>query len=190
MPLYSRDNWRLPSDVLDALDLWIAYLLPRAPVRLGELREGAQWVRMPYRRAQGQFSLFAARKLLNVNARRKGFDGVMHWALNPNWERRLYWAGIDPQTLAVIEQRRWNIAWQQLHTTFTYKEPLQMKRVYDKDYNPPLAVGYVAKRWVSIIKKKGDNNDKPALADDSEEEDPLELPTMYNRKRLGRKIIC
>lgn len=186
MAMHGRDYWRRPEDVLDALDLWIAYLLPRLPVRKGELREGAQWVRMPYRRAQGQFSLAAGRKLLNVNARRIGFDGVMHWALNPNWERRLACAGIDPLTLAVVEQRRWNIAWEQLHKTFTYKEPLQMKRVYS-DYNAPLAVGYVAKKWIQFPKK---GSHKTALANDSEPEDPLELPTMYNRKRSGRKIIC
>jgi hypothetical protein len=93
------------ADTLDMADMLIGYLERRAPRREGGTR-----------RAVFNSATFRALQLLNVQ-RRKG-----QWYLRWTWRSRLELAGIDPETMEVVEPRRWARAWLMLSTTWRFRK--------------------------------------------------------------------
>jgi hypothetical protein len=103
------------TDTLDACDAYFAYLLPRVPRREPRIGTGNALNRRMRRKLHGN-AVFRAIQLLNIQ-RNRGYI----W-LRDSWRDRLELAGIDPDSMQVVEPRRWARAWQLLSTTWRFRK--------------------------------------------------------------------
>ena len=112
------------TDTLDAADMWVAYLLPREPRREARMgppaTKGKQGsglaVERRMRRLLHGNAMFRAWQLLNIQ-RYHGYA----W-LRDTWRDRLELAGIDPDSMQVVEPRRWARAWKLLVDTWRFRK--------------------------------------------------------------------
>lgn len=182
-------NWvHTPDDVLDAVDMVSAYLLKRAPVRPASkiTPAGSSYARKgKWSRAIYAHSLARAKRLLNVQARKKPFDNMFHWTMSPRWEYRLRLAGVDPMTLQVFDSDRWALAWEQLWTTNTFKADIQLKAIA-VGCADLVARNHSYTQWINATIK---NTWTPNVVELPEEEE--EPATVYSGavKRARRRVI-
>ena len=87
------------TDTLEMADMLVAYMTHREPRR----RHGNGMRCQVHNEAT-----YRALQLLNVQRRLEG------WFLRTNWRKRLVLAGVDPETMEVVDKRRWARAWQWL----------------------------------------------------------------------------
>ena len=103
------------TDTLDAADMYLAYVLPRAARREPKIGSGSAQGR-PMRRLLHHSAIFRSWQLLNIQ-RYHGYA----W-LRDTWRNRLELAGIDPESMQIVEPRRWARAWQRLSTTWRFRK--------------------------------------------------------------------
>jgi hypothetical protein len=103
------------TDTLDAADAYLAYVLPRAARREPRIGSGPAKGRPMRRKLHGN-ATFRAWQLLNIQ-RNRGYI----W-LRDTWRWRLELAGIDPDSMQVVEPRRWARAWKLLVDTWRFRK--------------------------------------------------------------------
>jgi hypothetical protein len=104
------------ADTLDAADAYLAYLLPRAAQREPKIvGSGPAKGRSMRRKLHGN-AVHRAIQLLNIQRYHEYI-----W-LRETWPERLELAGIDPDTMQVVDSRRWARAWQLLVDTWRFRK--------------------------------------------------------------------
>jgi hypothetical protein len=116
------------DDVLEALDALLCYLSPD--------RQKCRNAHRFNRRPLYPLAIKRAARLLHVRGTELGDMG--YWYLGKRWPQRLELAGIDPQTLEVVDQRRWAHAWEQLSTENTFRQGDQRRKINSDREPPPL----------------------------------------------------
>jgi hypothetical protein len=57
-------------------------------------------------------------------------DGRITWALSAWWKKRLRMAGVNPENpTEILDSERWDLAWQQLKETGTFRHDIQQKNI-------------------------------------------------------------
>ena len=124
-----------------------------------------------------------ALKLLHVWDKRTG--GRDTWSLPGRWEDRLERVGVDPDTFEIIDQARWNIAWDQWHRTKTFKMD-EHNIAIARETIAPLATPIVEERWATPKQKTAP---KPRSYEEEPAEDESPYTTVLRRsikKALNR----
>jgi hypothetical protein len=171
-----------PDDVLDAADMLLTILLGQPSRRLSD------WRRPPY-----SLSIERAYQLLNVVSRYR--DGKKKWTLvgppKSKWEQRLELAGVDPVSLEVVDQKRWNLAWLQLSTTNKFLAPQQRTNIALK-IEAPIAAVVTHIKAVQRKSKALPKSKELAEDDENDEDQDASGSNIYSsgvKKRVRRRII-
>jgi hypothetical protein len=72
-------------------------------------------------------------------------EGNLFWVRAKEWKSRLVLSGLDPDTLEIVDQGRWDLAWQQMSRTRTFRDDIQRRDI---------AMGKIAPKAEPFIRSK------------------------------------
>jgi hypothetical protein len=148
-----------PEDVLEAVDALLCYLAPG--------RRRCRNVSKLKRRPLYPLAIERAQRLLHVCLSGPQHEGLRYWYLDKKWSERLKSAGIDSDSLEVIDERRWRHAWDQLKTENTFRISDQQRKISLGTEPPPLAVlhrhGYLKSREQRVEENLAKENQEIGL---------------------------
>jgi hypothetical protein len=99
--------------------------------------------------------------------------GNLSWVRSSEWRSRLVLAGLDPDTLEIVDQERWDLAWEQMSRTRTFRDDIQRKN---------LALGKKAPKAEPFLRAK-------VLEPRFQKKPPVTPITDYLSPDLKRKLL-